>query len=110
MCHCYLYSVYLCHFPPGPAPSQPDINVIALSTTTLTVIWNEGFTYRLYVQKKESTEINTFGPVTPPYNITGLESNTEYTVVVEAYNPLGRANGSIEGYTLPEGEKSEYFL
>ena len=66
--------------------------------------WNdEEFNYRLHVQKKGSTEINTFGPVTPPYNITGLESNTEYTVVVEAYNPLGSVNGSVVGYTLPEG-------
>ena len=88
--------------PPQPA----DINVPdLLSTTTLTVRWNdEEFNYRLHVQKKGSTEINTFGPVTPPYNITGLESNTEYTVVVEAYNPLGSANRSVVVYTLPEGE------
>ena len=104
MCHCmvipcvFIISLYL-------APSQPTIGVITPSTTTLTVRWDdEGFNYRLLVQKKGSTEINTFGPVTPPYNITGLESNTEYTVVVEAYNPLGSANGSVVGYTLPEGE------
>ena len=89
------------------APSQPVINVITPSTTTLTVRWNdEGFSYRLHVQKK----INTFGPVTPPYNITGLESNTEYTVVVEAYNSLGSAIRSVVGYTLPEGEKLEKML
>ena len=87
------------------APSQFTIGVTTLSTTTLTVrLDDEGFSYRLHVQKKGSTEINTFGPVTPPYNITGLESNTEYTVVVEAYNPLGSANRSAVGYTLPEGE------
>ena len=87
------------------APSQPAINVTTPSTNTLTVRWDdEGFNYRLHVQKKGSTEINTFGPVTPPYNITGLESNTEYTVVVEAYNSLGSANGSVVGYTLPERE------
>ena len=95
-------------------PSVPA-NIMALpSTTKLTVIWDdEGFSYRLHVQKKGSTEINTFGPVTPPYNITGLESNTEYTVVVEAYNPLGSAIRSVVGYTLPEGEInlfSKYFL
>ena len=76
--------------------------------------WDDkGFSYILHVQKKGSTEINTFGPVTPPYNITGLESNTEYTVVVEAYNPLGSANESVVGYTLTEGESnllSEHFL
>ena len=66
---------------------------------------DEEFSYRVHVQKKGSTEIKTFGPVTPPYHITGLESNTEYTVVVEAYNPLGSANRSVVGYTLPEGEK-----
>ena len=96
------------------APSQPVINVTAPSTTTLTVRWDdEGFSYRLHVQKKGSTEINTFGPVTPPYNITGLESNTEYTVVVEAYNSLGSVNGSVVGYTLPEGRDnlfSDHFL
>ena len=92
------------------APSRPVIGVITPSTTTLTVRWDdEGFSYRLHVQKKGSTEINTFGPVTPPHNITGLESNTEYTVVVEAYNPLGSANGSIVGYTLSGGE-SNLFL
>ena len=46
-----------------------------------------------------------FGPVTPPYNITGLESNTEYTVILEAYSLAGNANGSKVAYTLPEGEK-----
>ena len=56
------------------------------------------------MQQKGSTEINTSGPVTPPYNITGLDSNTEYTVVVEAYNSRGSDNGSVVGYTLPEGE------
>ena len=88
------------------APSQPVINVTAPSTTSLTMRWDDQeFSYRVHVQKKGSTEINTFGPVTPPYNITGLESNTEYTVVVEAYNSLGSANGSVVGYTLPGGEK-----
>ena len=49
-----------------------------------------------------------FGPVTPPYNITGLESNTEYTVVVEAYSSAGKANRSKVAYTLPECEN--YYL
>ena len=97
----FIISIYL-----SIAPSPPAINVTAPSTTTLTVRWDdEGFSYRLHVQKKGSTEINTFGPVTPPYNITGLESNTEYTVVVEAYNPLGSAKRSVVWYTLPEGEE-----
>ena len=45
-----------------------------------------------------------FEPVTPPYNITGLESNTEYTVIIEAYSLAGNANRSEVAYTLPEGE------
>ena len=99
MCHWFLYSVY------SSFHLFPAIGVTAPSTTTLTVRWDdEGFNYTLHVQKKGSTEINTIGPVTPPYNITGLESNTEYTVVVEAYNSLGSANRSAVGYTLPEGE------
>ena len=48
-------------------------------------------------------ETIVFEDVTTPYNITGLESNTEYTVVVEAYNSLGSANRSVVGCTLPEG-------
>ena len=100
-----IYIVFACTSYIYVVPSAP-VNIMALSSTiTLTVRWDdEGFSYRLHVQKKGSTEINTIGPVTPPYNITGLESNTEYTVVVEAYNPLGSANGSAVGYTLPEGE------
>ena len=61
-------------------------------------------TYRIHTWRMGSPQTATFKPVTPPYNITGLESNTEYTVVVEAYNPLGSANRSVVGYTLPEGE------
>ena len=106
-CTVFIIPLYL-------APAQPSIEVTAPSTTTLTVRWDEeGFNYRLHVQKKGSTEINTFGPVTPPYNINGLESNTEYTVVVEAYNSLGSVNGSVVGYTLPESEDnlfSDHFL
>ena len=59
--------------------------------------------YKVYIQKKGSPETITFKDATTPYNITGLESNTEYTVFVEAYNSLGSANGSKMGYTLPEG-------
>ena len=57
----------------------------------------------MYVQKKASMEIIAFEDATTPYNITGLESNTEYTVIVEAYNSVGSANGSKMGCTLPEG-------
>ena len=87
------------------APSPPSIISSTSSTTTLTIKWdNGGYNYRLHVQKKGSTEIRMFGPVTPPYNITGLESNTEYTVVVEAYSLAGNANKSKVAYTLPECE------
>ena len=57
----------------------------------------------MYIQNEASMETIAFKDVTTPYNITGLESNTEYTVVVEAYNSLGSANGSTMGCTLPEG-------
>ena len=63
----------------------------------------------MYVQKKASMENITFKDVTIPYNLTGLESKTEYTVVVEAYNSLGSANGNKMGCTLPKGwSGSEY--
>ena len=57
----------------------------------------------IYVQKKSSMETIVFEHVTTPYNITRLESNTKYTVVVEAYNSLGSANESKIGCTLPGG-------
>ena len=86
------------------APPPPSFISITSSTTTLTARWdNGGYNYRVHVQKKGSTEINTFGPVTPPYNITGLESNTEYTVIIEAYSLAGNANRSEVAYTLKEG-------
>ena len=59
--------------------------------------------YMMYVQNGASMETITFKDVTTPYNITGLESNIEYTVVVEAYNSLRSTNGSKIGCTLPEG-------
>ena len=59
--------------------------------------------YVMYVQKISSMETIAFEDVTTPYNITRLESNTEYTVVVETYNSVGSANGSVVGCTLPEG-------
>ena len=86
------------------APPPPSIISITSSTTALTARWdNGGYNYRVHVQKKGSTVINTFGPVTPPYNITGLESNTEYTVVVEAYNLRSSTNDSKPATTIPEG-------
>ena len=57
----------------------------------------------IYVQKKPSMETMAFEDVETPYNISGLESNTEYTVIVKAYNSLGSANDSKIGCTLPEG-------
>ena len=57
----------------------------------------------IYVQNKASMETIAFEDVITPYNITGLESNTEYTVVVEAHNSKGSANRSVVGFTSPEG-------
>ena len=52
--------------------------------------------YDLYtLSEKTSMEVIAlnFEDVTTPYNITGLESNTEYTVVVEAYTQWGVPTG-----------------
>ena len=64
----------------------------------------------MYVQNKASMETIAFKDVTTPYNITGLESNTEYTVVVETYNSVGSANGSTMGCTLPEGWRDYEYI
>ena len=78
--------------------------MITSSSTTLSLTWNdEGVNYRIYVQKGNSAVTTTPGPLSPPYNITGLESNTQYTVVVEAYNPLGSANATRTVQTLSGG-------
>ena len=38
------------------------------------------------------------------YNITGLDSNTAYKVIVSARNVLGSSNSSeVKGCTIPEG-------
>ena len=38
------------------------------------------------------------------YNITGLDSNTAYKVIVSARNSVGSANSSeVKGCTIPEG-------
>ena len=86
---CYL--LCLCN-PFPPAPEKPSNIIITYYTSSLTVQWDEerDAKYIIYVQKKSSMETIVFEDVTTPYNITGpgLESNTEYTVVVEAYNSL----------------------
>ena len=99
---CYL--LCLCN-PFPPAPEKASNIIITNYTISLTVQWDEKreTKYMIYVQKKSSMETIVFEDVTTPYNITGLESNTEYTVVVEAYNSVGIANRSVVGYTLPEG-------
>ena len=99
---CYL----LCQRNPFPPAPETTSNIIVTNyTSSLTLRWDEEreTKYRLYVQKKGSIEAIAFEDATTPYNITGLESNTEYTVVVEAYNSLGSANGSKMGGTLPKG-------
>jgi hypothetical protein len=93
------------YFTVGP-PTAPTGFRITSSSTTLSLTWDaEGFNYRLHVQKRDSAMTTTPGPLSPPYNITGLESNTQYTVVVEAYNPLGSTNATRTVCTLPEAVK-----
>ena len=92
---------------PITVPLKPTNISYVASVNTFVVEWmatGPEATYRIHTRRMGSPQTATFKPVTPPYNITGLDSNTEYTVVVEAYNSLGSANGSTVGYTLPEGE------
>ena len=59
--------------------------------------------YRVYIRKWNANKENIFTPAVPPYNITGLESNTRYAIVLETYNTLGGKNGSTTSATAPEG-------
>ena len=97
----FIHEDFLC----PAAPTTPTGVMITFSSTTLTITWDDdGFNYRLYVRKSDSAVTTTPGPLSPPYSITGLESNTQYTVVVEAYNPLGSINATRTVWTLLEGK------
>ena len=78
---------------------------VATYPNSFTVNWEKilKVKYRVYIRKWNINEENIFTAVLPPYNITGLESNTIYSIVVEAYNSLGGNNGSTTSATSPEG-------
>ena len=87
------------------APEIP-LNINAVNYQNFfTINWDKmpELKYRVYIRKWNSNRGNIFTPVLPPYNITGLESNTRYSIVVEAYNSLGGNNGSTTSATAPEG-------
>ena len=92
------------------APESPsNINVVNY-LNSFTINWDKvsQVRYRVYTRKWNTNEKNSFTSVLPPYNITGLESNTRYYIVVEAYNSLGGNNGSSISITAPEGTDMLY--
>ena len=64
-----------------------------------------GDTFIMYYLKNSSpSDVSTVTITSLLYNITGLDSNTAYKVIVFARNLLGNSNLSeVEGCTIPEG-------
>ena len=77
------------------------------TTTGLYLQWRsiEADTFTLYYWKTSTpSDVSTVTTTSLPYNITGLDSNTEYKVIVSAMTNVGSANSSeVVGYTIPEG-------
>ena len=96
--HALLYSLFT-------APESPSNISVVNYLNSFTVNWDKlsQVKYRIYIRKWNANEENVFTPVLPPYNITGLDSNTRYYIIVEAYNSLGGNNGSTISITAPEG-------
>ena len=87
----------------------PTTSVVQTSTTTtcLYLQWtsNGGDNFTLYYWKTSTpSDVSTVTTTSLSYNITGLDSNTAYKVIVSAGNVLGFSNSSeVEGCTIPEG-------
>ena len=83
--------------------------IVQTSTTTssLYLQWtrNGGDTIILYYWKTSTpSNVSTVTTTSLSYNITGLDSNTAYKVIVSARTSVESANSSeVAGYTTPEG-------
>ena len=63
------------------------------------------FDYILYYQKTGTPEVPTVETTSLSYNITGLDSNTRYVVIVTARNDeIAAINEEMYPYTIPECE------
>ena len=88
---------------------MPTTPIVQASTTTASLYlqWTSsgGDTFTLYYWKTSTpSNLSTVTTTSLSYNITGLDSNTAYKVIVSARNVLGSSNSSeVEGCTIPEG-------
>ena len=75
--------------------------------TSLYLQWTRsgGDNFTLYYWKNSTpSDVSTATTTSLSYNITGLDSNTAYKVIVSARNSLRSANSSEDvGYTTTEG-------
>ena len=88
---------------------MPTTSIVQTSTTTTSIHlqWTRGGgdNFTLYYWKTSTpSNVSTVTTTSLSYNITGLDSNTAYKVIVSARTSLGSANSSeVVGYTTPEG-------
>ena len=88
---------------------MPTTPVVQTSTTTISLYlqWTSsgGDTFTLYYWKTSTpSDVSTVTTTSLSYNITGLDSNTAYKVIVSARNSVGSANSSaVKECTIPEG-------
>ena len=87
------------------APEIPSNIKVVNYSNSFTINWDNitEVKYKVYIRKWDANKENIYTPVLLPFNITGLDSNTNFSIVVEAYNSLGGSNGSIASATAPEG-------
>ena len=87
-------------------PTTPIVNA-STTTSSLYLQWTRsgGDNFTLYYWKTSTpSDVSTVTTTSLSYNITGLDSNTAYKVIVSARNVLGFSNSSeVLVYTTPEG-------
>ena len=85
------------------------IAIVQTSTTTISLYlqWTRsgGDTFTLYYWETSTpSDVSNVTTTSLSYNITGLDSNTAYKVIVSARNVQGSSNSSeVKGCTIPEG-------
>ena len=89
--------MYIYAYLPVPAPGQPSVNVTAITSTSISLVWSVPSgsvvtSYEVMWQALSSGDggSGTSGSITSTsYTIQDLESNTVYTVTVTVTNPAG---------------------
>ena len=87
-------------------PTTPVVQT-STTTTSLYLQWTSsgGDNFILYYWKTSTpSDLSSVTTTSLSYNITGLDSNTAYKVIISARNVLGSSNSSeVKGCTIPEG-------